>query len=149
MYQEKKLTETNLHAIHWKLTQDCKPAAVAVVQSPSGSRSFATPQTAARQASPAPTISWSLPKFMSIALMMPSNHLILCHLFLLLSSIFPASGSFPMSQFFASGGQSIGVSALASVLPKNIQDWFPLGSVAYGILIPWPGVKPMSFALGF
>ena len=40
---------------------------------------------------------------------------------------FPASGSFPMSQFFASGGQSIGVSASASVLPKNIQDWFPLG----------------------
>ena len=40
---------------------------------------------------------------------------------------FPASGSFPMSQFFASGGQSIGVSALASVLPMNIQDWFPLG----------------------
>ena len=40
---------------------------------------------------------------------------------------FPASGSFPMSQFFASGGQSIGVSASASVLPMNIQDWFPLG----------------------
>ena len=40
---------------------------------------------------------------------------------------FPASGSFPMSQFFASGGQSTGVSALASVLPKNIQDSFPLG----------------------
>ena len=40
---------------------------------------------------------------------------------------FPASGSFPMSQFFASGGQSIGVSTLASVLPMNIQDWFPLG----------------------
>ena len=40
---------------------------------------------------------------------------------------FPASGSFQMSQFFASGGQSIGVSALASVLPKNIQDLFPLG----------------------
>ena len=39
---------------------------------------------------------------------------------------FPASGSFPMSQFFASGGQSIGVSALASILPMNIQDWFPL-----------------------
>ena len=38
---------------------------------------------------------------------------------------FPASGSFPMSQFFASGGQSIGVSASASVLPMNIQDWFP------------------------
>ena len=40
---------------------------------------------------------------------------------------FPASGSFQMSQFFASGGPSIGVSASASVLPMNIQDWFPLG----------------------
>jgi len=40
---------------------------------------------------------------------------------------FPASGSFPISQFFASCGQSIGVSASASVLPMNIQDWFPLG----------------------
>ena len=40
---------------------------------------------------------------------------------------FPASGSFQMSQFFASGGQSIGVSASASVCPMNIQDWFPLG----------------------
>ena len=40
---------------------------------------------------------------------------------------FPASGSFQMSQFFPSGGQSIGVSALASVLPMNIQDWSPLG----------------------
>ena len=40
---------------------------------------------------------------------------------------FPASGSFPMSRFFASGSQSTGVSASASVLPMNIQDWFPLG----------------------
>ena len=40
---------------------------------------------------------------------------------------FPASGSFPMSPFFASGGPNIGVSASASVLPMNIQDWFPLG----------------------
>ena len=40
---------------------------------------------------------------------------------------FPASGSFPMSQFSASGGQSIGMSASPSVLPMNIQDWFPLG----------------------
>ena len=39
---------------------------------------------------------------------------------------FPASGSYPVNQFFASGGQSIGVSASASVLPMNIQDWFPL-----------------------
>ena len=40
---------------------------------------------------------------------------------------FPASGSFPMNWFFPSGGQSIGPSASASVLPMNIQDWFPLG----------------------
>ena len=62
---------------------------------------------------------------MSIESMMPSNHLILCRPLLLQS--FPASGSFQMSQFLTSGGQSIGVSALASVLPLNIEDWFPLG----------------------
>ena len=43
------------------------------------------------------------------------------------SQSLPASGSFPMSQLFSSGGQSIGVSASASVLSTNIQDWFPLG----------------------
>ena len=58
---------------------------------------------------------------------MPSNHLILCHPLLLLPSIFPSIRSFPMSRFFASGGQSIGVSASASVLPVNIQNWFPFG----------------------
>ena len=47
---------------------------------------------------------------------------------------FPASGSFPMSQFFSSGGQNIGVSALASVLPMNIQDWFPLGLTCFDLL---------------
>ena len=70
------------------------------------------------------TISHSLRRFMSIESVMPSSHLILCHL-LLLPSIFPASGSFPVSGLFASGGQSIGASA--SVLPMNIQGWFPLG----------------------
>ena len=44
---------------------------------------------------------------------------------------FPASGSFQMSQFFASGGQSIGLSASASVLPMNIRDWFPLGCLGW------------------
>ena len=44
---------------------------------------------------------------------------------------FPASGSFPVSQFLASGGQSMGVSALASVLPMNIQDWSPFGWTAW------------------
>ena len=49
---------------------------------------------------------------------------------------FPALASFPMSQFFASGGQSIGVSASASVLPVNIQDWFPLGWPSWVSLQP-------------
>ena len=47
---------------------------------------------------------------------------------------FPASGSFSMSQFFTSGGQSTGVSALASVFPMNIQDWFPLGWIGWIVL---------------
>ena len=50
-----------------------------------------------------------------------------CHPLLLLPSIFPNSVSFPMSQLFTSSGQNIGVSALASVVPMNTQDWFPLG----------------------
>ena len=88
---------------------------------------FMTPWTAASQASLSLTLSQSLPKFMSIESVMPSNHLILCHPLLLLPSIFPSISSFPVSQLFASGGQIIGSSALASVLPMNIQGWFPLG----------------------
>ena len=61
-------------------------------------------------------------KLMSFELVMPSNHLILCRPLLFPPSSFPASVSFPMSQFFISGGQSIGVSASASVLPMNIQN---------------------------
>ena len=88
---------------------------------------FAIPWTVAHQASLSITNSQSLLKLMSIELVMPSNHLILCCPLLLLPSVFPtASGSFSMSHFFASGGQSIGVSTSASVLPMNIQDWFPL-----------------------
>ena len=88
---------------------------------------FATPWTAACQASLSFIISWSLFKLMSIELVMPSNHLILCRPLLLLPSIFPSLKSFPMSQPFPSGGQSIGASVSALVLPMNIQDWFPLG----------------------
>ena len=63
----------------------------------------------------------------SLMVMQP-NYLILCHPLLLLPSFFfLASGSFPMSQFFTSCGHSIGVSDSASVLPMNIQDWFPWG----------------------
>ena len=53
---------------------------------------------------------------------------------------FPASGSFPTSQLFASGGQSTGVSASASVLPMNIQDWFPLGWTGW-ISLPSKGLS--------
>ena len=87
---------------------------------------FATPRTAARQASLSITNFWSLLKLMCIESVMPCNRLILCHPLLLCLQSFPASGSFLMSQFFPSGGQSTGASALASVLPMNIQDWFPL-----------------------
>ena len=68
-----------------------------------------------------------LVKLMSIESVMPSNHLILCHPLLLPST--SASGSFPMSQLFALGGQSTEASASGSVLPMNIEDWFPLGLV--------------------
>ena len=88
---------------------------------------FATPWTAARQASLSITNSQSLLKLMSIALVMPSNHLFLCVPFSSHLQSFPASGSFPVSWFFTSGGRSIGVLASASVLPMNIQDWFFLG----------------------
>ena len=99
---------------------------VTSVQSLSHVRLFATPWTAARQASLSITNSWSLLKFMSIELVMPSNRLILCH-----PLLFPPSGSFLMSQLFALGGQSIGVSASTSVLPMNTQDWSPLGWVGW------------------
>ena len=84
-----------------------------------------TPWTAVHQAALSITNSRSPPKHMSIVSVMPSNHLILCHSLLLLPPIFPASGSFQMSQLSTSGGQSIGVST--SVLPMNTQDWSPLG----------------------
>ena len=56
---------------------------------------------------------------------------------------FPASGSFPVSQFFTSGGQNIGVSASASVLPMNIQDWFPL-RLTSDLLAVWGTLKVFS-----
>ena len=98
-----------------------------VVQLLSHARLFVTPWTAACQASLSFTISWSLLKLMSIELVMPSNHLILCHPLFLLPSIFLNRRAFPMSWPFASGGQSIGASASASVLPMNFQECFPLG----------------------
>ena len=101
---------------------------VLLVQSLSCIWLFLTLWTAACEASLSFTISWSLLKLMSIEPVMPSNHLILCHPLLSCLQSFPASGSFPMSQFFISDGQRIGASASTSVLPMNIQDgllWSP------------------------
>ena len=85
---------------------------------------FAAPGFAACQASLSFTVSWGLLKLMFIESVMPSNNLILCLPLLLLPSIFPI---IPKNWLFASGGQSIGASASASVLPMTIQCWFPLG----------------------
>ena len=86
---------------------------------------FATPWTAAHQASLSITNPQSLLKLMSIESVMSSNHLILCHPLFPLPSIFSSIRVFTNESFFASGGPSIGASA--SVLPMNIQDWFSLG----------------------
>ena len=89
---------------------------------------FVTPWAAARQASLSSTNSWSLLKLMSIESVRPSNHLILCCL-LLTSSIFPSIRIFSNESVLWSGGPSIGASASASFLPRNIQDCFPLGLI--------------------
>ena len=103
-----------------------RETASVVIQSLSRVQLFATSWTAASQFSLSLTISQSLFKLMSIeSVMLP--HLILCLTLLLLSSIFPSIRVFSISQSFASGGQTTGASASASVLPMNIQGWFPLG----------------------
>ena len=91
-------------------------------------RLFATPWTAACQASMSITSSRNLLKLMSIESVMdyPTISSSVIPFSSCLQS-FPASGSFPMSQFFISSGQSIGLSASASVFLMNIQDWSPLG----------------------
>ena len=91
-------------------------------------RLFVTPWTAAWQASLSFTNSQSLLKLMSIKSVMPSNHLILCHPLLLLPSIFPRIRFFSNESVLCMRWPKyIGASASASVLPMNIQDWFPLG----------------------
>ena len=87
---------------------------------------FVTPWTAACQASLSFSISLSLNKLMPIESAMPSSYLILTPFSSCPQSL-PASGSFPMSWLFTSGGQNIGASASASVIPMNIQGWFPIG----------------------
>ena len=100
---------------------------ILVVQSLSRIQLFETPWTAAYQVSLSFTISQSFLKLMSIELVMPSNHLVLCRPLSSCLQSFPASESFLKSWLFSSGGQNFGASASASVLRVNIQDWFPLG----------------------
>ena len=96
------------------------------VQSLSRVQLFAIPWTAARRASLSFTNSHSLPKPMSIELVMPCNYLILCCPLLLLPSIFPSIRVFSKSQLFTSGSQNMGVSASTSVLPMNTPGSFVL-----------------------
>ena len=105
----------NLHCLELSWEGPNNSESIVVVQSLSHVWPFVTQWTAAHQASLSITNSGSLLKLMSITSF--SSHL----------QSFPASGSFLMSWLFASGGQSIGASAWASVLPMNIQDWLPLG----------------------
>ena len=88
---------------------------------------FATPLTAARQASLSITNPQSLHKLMSIQLVMPSHHLILCHPLLLLLLIFANIRVVSNDSVLHICDPSIGASASASVFPVNIQDRFPLG----------------------
>ena len=118
-YLTTKITFWPTQQFHWSIS----------VQQLSHVRLFVTPWTAACQASLSITNSQSLLKPMSLESGMPSNHLILCRPLLLPPSIFPSIRVFSNESvfFFMSGGQSTGVSVSASVLPKNIQDSFPLG----------------------
>ena len=97
-----------------------------VVQSLNHVWLFATPWTAVHQASLTTTISWSLLKLMSIESVMPSNQIILCQLLLLLLSVFPSIRVFSNKLALCNRWPNW-ISAPASVLPMNIQGWFPLG----------------------
>ena len=117
----------------------CSLFVVAVVPSLSHVWLFVTSWTVACQTPRSSSIPQSLLKFMSIESVMLSNHLLLCCPHLLCLQSFPASGSFPTSWLFASGGQSIRTSA--SVLPVSVQGWFPLGSTAW---ISLPSMDPQE-----
>ena len=97
------------------------------VQSRSHVWLFATPQTAAHQASLSITNSQSLPKLMSFELVMPSSHLILCRPLLLLPSIFPNMGVFSNESALQIRWPKYWISASTSALPMNTQDWSTLG----------------------
>ena len=104
---------------------------VIVVQSLSRVQLFVVTWTAACQVSLSFTISWSLLKPCPLGWWCHPTILSSITPFSSCPQSFPAWGCFPMSQFFTSGGQSIGASALASIVPVNIQCWFPLGLTGF------------------
>ena len=122
-----KSNKSNVRKQHQSAKDWWNIFAIAVVQLVNLAQLFVTLWTAACKASLSSKISLSLLTFMSMSIksVIPSNHLILCCPFSFCLQSFPVSGSFPMSQLFKSGGQIIGASA--SVLPMDIQGWFPLG----------------------
>ena len=115
----------------WNHRKPFLPHQFSSVQLLSRVQFFATPWTAVpRLPCPSPTPgacsnSWWLSQWCHPTISSPVVPFSSC------LQYFPASGSFPMSQLFVSGGQSIGISALASILPMNIQDWFPLGWISW------------------
>ena len=119
-----KFPKTKIDATNWQYALQFSS-----VQSLSHVRLLVTPRAAAQQPSLSISKYRSLIKLMSIESVMPSNHLISSSVIPFSSHLqsFPASETFPMSPFFTSGGQSVGVSASTAILPMNIQDWFPLG----------------------
>ena len=121
-YQLLEPTQTH---VHW-VGDAIQPSLLCIVKGLSHVWLFATPWGAAHQASLSITNSHCLLKLMSIELVMHSNRFILWSPSSSCLQSFAPSGSFPMSQFFTLSDQSIGVSASASVLPVNVQDWFPL-----------------------
>ena len=110
----------------WSISPLFLPLPVVVVQSPSHVQLFKTTWTAARQASPSLTISRSSPKFSPLHWCWHQPFHPSDALFSFCPQSFPASGTFPMSQLFASDDQNTGASASASVLPMSIQGWLPL-----------------------
>ena len=99
---------------------------ISTVQSLSCVWLFVTPWPAAHQASLSFTISWSLPKFMSVESVMPSNHFILCHSLLLLPSVFPSIKVFSNESALCIRWPKYWSFTSASVLSVSIQGWFPL-----------------------
>ena len=120
-------TAENFCALWWDYIVNSSWRSFSSVQSLSGVWLFVTPWTTARQASLSITNSQSLLKLMSIESVMPTNHLILCHLLLLLPSVFLSIRVFSNESVLHIRWPKYWASGSASVLPMNIQDWFPLG----------------------